>query len=239
MKRTFQIRRVVMRRFLFLVTFVAVFCSLASAEVPTTLSYQGVLTDAGGAVVPDGTYSVTFRLYTVSSGGSPIWEETQDVQVSKGIFNVALGTVNPLGSLDFDEIYYLGISVEGEAELSPRVELHSVPYSMNSGKVLGDNVFPASGKVGIGTTSPDGFLMIDGSFDPNEQVGINFIGYGDYASIYTNAAATTGKPAFGYNRGGVLRAITYVNTDNSWRLNVAGSVRLAVTQGGDVWKSSM
>jgi len=128
--------------------------ALSVASVPETLSYQGVLTDAGGAVVSDGTYNVTFRLYNTPSGGTPFWEETQGVVVSKGIFNVILGQVNPLGSIPFNEPYYLGISVEGEAELSPRVALNSVTYSLNSGKVSGENIFPASGKVGIGTVTP-------------------------------------------------------------------------------------
>ncbi|UCF05898.1 MAG: hypothetical protein JSV33_02350, partial [bacterium] len=61
------------------------------------LNYQGVLTDAGGTAVPDGSYQITFRLYNVLSGGSDIWEETHaNVQVTKGIFNVMLGSVMAL-----------------------------------------------------------------------------------------------------------------------------------------------
>jgi len=68
--------------------------------------------------------------------------------------NVNLGQVTTLSSIPFSEPYYLGISVEGGAELSPRVALNSVPYSLNSGKVSGENLFPSSGKVGIGTNTP-------------------------------------------------------------------------------------
>ncbi|HEX9653574.1 MAG TPA: hypothetical protein VGA99_07670, partial [bacterium] len=40
------------------------------AQVPTTMSYQGVLALPGGATVPDDEYSISFRIYDVSSGGT-------------------------------------------------------------------------------------------------------------------------------------------------------------------------
>ena len=92
----------------------------ATAQLPRTLDYQGVLTDAGGAAVGDGLYSVTFNLYEVEAGGTEIWTETQAIEVYKGIFNVVLGTVAPL-ELPFDGQYWLGISIEAEPELSPRI----------------------------------------------------------------------------------------------------------------------
>ena len=87
-----------MKRVIMLVLFL-VSCLAAGvhAEVPGLLNYQGVLTDAGGSAVPDGTYEITFRLYNVLSGGTPLWEETQPaVQVTKGIFDVMLGSVMKL-----------------------------------------------------------------------------------------------------------------------------------------------
>ena len=68
----------------------------AAAEVPPTLSYQGVLTDASGMAVPDGPYSITFRIYDVASGGSALLTETRSVEVHKGTFNVILGELNRL-----------------------------------------------------------------------------------------------------------------------------------------------
>ncbi|MEA3409801.1 MAG: hypothetical protein U9Q95_05585, partial [Candidatus Eisenbacteria bacterium] len=47
------------------------------AAAPQTMSYQGVIRDDAGDPVPDGTYDVTFRIYDVSSGGAPLWTETQ------------------------------------------------------------------------------------------------------------------------------------------------------------------
>ncbi len=101
------------------------------AQIPRTIGYQGVLTDASGSAVPDGDYSLTFRLYDVRTGGSPLWEEGQVVAVAKGVFNVMLGSVVPL-ALPFDRPYWLGVTVGGGVELSPRIPLTSSGYSFRA-----------------------------------------------------------------------------------------------------------
>ena len=65
-----------MKSLIFLIMFMS---GLANAQIPETLSYQGVLTDASGTAVTDGNYSLTFNLYESLTGGSSIWGETQDV----------------------------------------------------------------------------------------------------------------------------------------------------------------
>ena len=102
------------------------------AAIPILVSYQGVLTDDGGNLVPDGNYQLTFRLYTTLSGGSAIFTETQTVAVAKGGFSVLLGSTASLSGLSFDVLYYLGTSVAGGPELVPRVLLASSPYALNS-----------------------------------------------------------------------------------------------------------
>jgi len=103
-----------MKRILFLGA-LALFWAVqfSGGDIPQTISYQGVLTDAGGAIVPDGNYELTFRFYDVSTGGVELWSETQIVAVIEGKFNVILGSTNPL-DLPFDEQYWLGVTVEGD-----------------------------------------------------------------------------------------------------------------------------
>jgi hypothetical protein len=102
------------------------------AQVPKTISYQGVLIDAGGGAVPDGNYSMTFTLYDSESGGNILWTETQPtVAVNKGIFSAILGILNPI-SIPFDQPYWLGIRVGGGAELAPRIRLTSAAYSFRA-----------------------------------------------------------------------------------------------------------
>jgi hypothetical protein len=103
----------------------------AFAAVPQTMSYQGVLEESTGIPVPDGTYSLVFRIYDVPAGGSSLWTETQPgVQVVGGEFNVVLGSLTAL-DLPFDAQYWLGISINAEPELIPRVNLASAPYSLS------------------------------------------------------------------------------------------------------------
>ncbi|MDD3642818.1 MAG: hypothetical protein PHQ19_05075 [Candidatus Krumholzibacteria bacterium] len=194
----------------------------ASADVPELLSYQGVLTDDVGSALPDGSYNVEFRLYTVEAGGTPIWQEAHLLTVTKGIFNATLGWTQPLGALDFDQPYYLGISVEGEAELSPRTLLTDAAYAMNArtvkGSAAGGNIFPASGNVGIGTTSPSPNYALH-VVQPTGQVGFRMDGYdGNWASIYVNAVTAPGKPNYGYMRQNILYGSHHVGSDYSWNL---------------------
>ena len=65
--------------------------SLAIAEIPHLINYQGRLTDSGGSPVADGVYNITFRIYDDPNTGTLLWEEPRTgVQVQKGIFNIIL-----------------------------------------------------------------------------------------------------------------------------------------------------
>jgi hypothetical protein len=110
------------------------------AQVPNTLNYQGVITDSGGKPVTDGQYQLTFKLYTVASGGSAIWSETQNSTVTNGIFSVLLGKVTPLANVPFDSPYWLGITVNSGSEMAPRVELSSSAYSLRARSVADSSV---------------------------------------------------------------------------------------------------
>jgi hypothetical protein len=211
---------------------IAVFSAAVYGAIPRTLNFQGVLTDAGGSAVPDGIYSIVFSLYDVAVGGTAEWTETQDnVTVTKGIFSVILGSNNPL-DIAFDERYYLGIAVEGEAELAPRVELTSSAYAFNSRAMMGsDNIFPSAGNVGIGTLFPNHPLTVFGS----DALGIQFNGSGSsWAGIYANAMQPSGQPVFGYTRSGLLKASTYVDTSDRWHCHVNNEIRLTVNPDGNV-----
>jgi hypothetical protein len=118
-----------------------------------TLNIQGIVRKSTGANLDDGTYSMTFRLYTTSSGGTNIWSETHDnMDVTSGVYGAVLGLINPF-TIPFDQPYFLGISVDGGAEVSPRLRLTASPYTLS---LIGQsNLFPSTGTVGLGTISPD------------------------------------------------------------------------------------
>lgn len=112
----------------------------ANAAINSQINFQGKLTNTDGTNVTNGTYSIVFSIYTVASGGSNIWTETQgSVSVTDGIFRVALGSGTALpGSVDFNSSsLYLGIKVGADPEMSPRVQFTAAPYAFNSDKLGG------------------------------------------------------------------------------------------------------
>jgi hypothetical protein len=130
-------RRISMTRRIVVASVFLLFISTCAveAQIPRTLSYQGVLSDTLGNPKPDGTYSFTFRLYPSSSGGSAVWEEQKTLQVRRGLFQTHLGEQVPFGSsVPFDRPYWLSIQVASEPELSPRIPLTAVGYSFNAAK---------------------------------------------------------------------------------------------------------
>jgi hypothetical protein len=106
-----------------------VIAEAVAPSIPQRINYQAVLKNKStGQILPDGNYSVTFRLYTASTGGSALWSETTTVTISNGILNYQLGSAVSL-TLAFDQNYYLGIQVSGDSEMSPRERLTSVGYA--------------------------------------------------------------------------------------------------------------
>jgi hypothetical protein len=105
------------------------------------MSYQGRLTDSGGNPV-NGTRNLTFRLFTSETGGTAIWQETQNgVDVNNGLFNVVLGANTALDEAHFHQPLYLEVVVAGYT-LSPRQQLLGSPYafSLVPGAVVRGNI---------------------------------------------------------------------------------------------------
>ena len=122
---------------MFLVGALVCLPGVVDAQIPNTISYQGILTNASipPAIVPDGNYNLVFKLYTVSTGGSAFWTETRsNVPVTEGRFWVELGSLTPLTGVSFGAAYFLGITVNSGVEL-PRIPLTASAYSLNARRV--------------------------------------------------------------------------------------------------------
>ncbi len=132
------------------VVFLATGVLMSAAVVPQTMNYQGVLKDASGSVVSDGTYSMTLRIYNVATGGTELWTETQSVTVAGGLFDVVLGTVAAI-DLAFDEQYWLGVSIAATVPSSRPVSCsrphrtRSAPLSRSPSRAVGAAVTTATG----------------------------------------------------------------------------------------------
>ena len=115
--------------------FVAV--ATATADVPRVINYQGKLTNASGAPV-SGVKSMTFEFYNAQTGGALLggFAESQSVAVTKGVFNVLIGSATvggvPQGVFTGLDVY-ISVNVEGE-DLTPRQRVASVGFAFKAAK---------------------------------------------------------------------------------------------------------
>jgi hypothetical protein len=133
-----------------------------AAQIPRTISYQGMLTDGTGNTLPDGNHSLSFTLYTQANGGTVLFTETQTVATTKGLFHAVIGATSPIpGSVTFDAPYFLGVAVDGGSELSPRTPFTATPYSLHA--AVADGVAPGATGVVTSINGLSGDVILEGS----------------------------------------------------------------------------
>lgn len=112
----------------------------AASLTPSVISYQGSLTNAASQPV-NGNVNMTFRLYSVPTGGTALWTETRSgvnaVPVNNGYFSLLLGGLTPIPAGVWNNAQlYLGIQVGSDAEMSPRQPVGAVPVAMQAATAL-------------------------------------------------------------------------------------------------------
>lgn len=191
------------------------------------LHYQGRLTGTDGEPVPDADHTVVFRLYAQEEGGTAVWQETQNLSTSDGVFSARLGSVNGIEGLEFDRQYWLGISVDGGEELTPRTRLAEVPYAMNAYSVAGGAVDSSAIQAGAVTEGALASQSVSNAALQDEAVsaekvadraiGSDELDYGavDSAAIDPNAVFRTLDPTLevdaGNNYVGINRSSSISN----------------------------
>lgn len=177
-----------MKKFVLLII---VFSFLKLLAQPTTITYQGILTDENGDPI-NGTRNVSVEIFDSQTGGSSLWTESHsNVDFSEGLFNIELGSNTSLSGVDFSDNVWLEITVESTT-LSPRIAFNASGYTFSSKESKGitsDNnvtIETTAGNSNI-TLTPDGAgrvlttsdLINDGSMqigtdsDPNYTFGYN------------------------------------------------------------------
>lgn len=145
------------------------------AAVTKYINFQGKLTnnDASGTNVTDGAYTIEFKMYTASSGGSPVWTETWDgspaecpeLTVTNGVFNAKLGTCNTSLPDFTGGSMYISVNVEGDGEMSPRKQVGSTVYALIANSVNGDgtvqNTVQSSTALTVARSGTDYAFQVD------------------------------------------------------------------------------
>jgi hypothetical protein len=142
---------------------------------------------------------MTFSLYKARTGGTAVCTDTvKNVVVRDGLFTVLLekcGKDAPIPASLFDHSQmFLGIKVGGNPEMTPRQQIHPVPYALQ----LTNGVFVSDGgQVGIGTTNPQSALDVAGTVrisSTDQETGL-VIDRGD--TNYTALRLTSSGPGWG------------------------------------------
>ncbi len=126
------------------------------AQVPALMSYQGRVTDASGTPIGNTTpanRTVTFKFYSTSTGGTPVYAEAQTVTISGGEFSVLIGNgtgvsgfhgpsapaLTPYTTLPgvMTGTLYLGLTVDdgtsaADPEITPRQQIVSAAYAFRA-----------------------------------------------------------------------------------------------------------
>ncbi len=138
---------------LFLAASVAASADTAGVPVPGLLSYQGHVTDSTGAAI--GTSSpvnrtITFKLYSASSAGTPLYAEAQTVTISGGDFSVLIGNGTGVA----------GLAGSSAPALTPYVTLAS---AFTTASTNATNLY-------LGITVDDGTAAVDPEISPRQQI---------------------------------------------------------------------
>lgn len=125
------------------------------------ISYQSLIKNEFGQIVPNSTYQMDFVLYTDSTAGSIVWAESADITTTNGLMNHNIGSVNSLSSDLFAAYHnlYLEIRIGGEP-ISPRTPITGSAYAFTAGNL---NTVDSSGMSSIATDENSHSLTI---FDP-------------------------------------------------------------------------
>jgi len=160
---------------------------LAADVVPKLINFQGKLTDALGAALGNGTYTLKFELFSKKdssqTGDALVWGESRAVTVVNGVFNVALGgagstavgsaAVSDLTLAFGDSERFLqttivsGPGVTQPQTLMPRQQMASVPFAVQAqGASQAANADRLGGETPSFWLPPGGIVAYGGSIDP-------------------------------------------------------------------------
>jgi hypothetical protein len=123
--------------------------------------------------------NVAFALYKEETGGTSLWQETQNVEVdATGHYTVLLGTTQseglPIELFTSGQAQWLGVRLQGEPEQA-RIMLVSVPFALKAGDAET-----------IGGLSPSAFVLATGSQGAARSAK---------PATASNAAKNSSKPA--------------------------------------------
>ena len=193
-------------------------------------SLQGRLTTSSGSAVANGQHSLTIRVY---QGGNVVYSETDLVTTVDGVFTTMVGdNSGGSGELRFDasSAYELGITVNSEAELAPRLRIGEAPRATTA-------------DLALDAQAVGGFrVSTDGSAQPNTLVTLDQNGQIN-AALLGNSVVTgingvrgdiniEGGGNLAVTRNGNTLSLSFTGTGSGLNLPFSGTSAFGSGQAG-------
>jgi hypothetical protein len=192
------------RFFLTIAIFAFVSCVSLIADVPHYFSYQGRLMDDAGNPLTD-TVELDFGIYVEESATTLLWQEVHpSVSVVDGLFNVFLGSGNPMSDSIFDgSVLWLGIKVNDGQVMDPLTPFVASPYSFHS-------IHADTAEYALNAPAPTSIWSQSGNYirlpDVGDSVGIGVLDPPYKFTVNGEIAVASGgesKYLINYDQGGL------------------------------------
>jgi len=192
---------------------------LANAQVPTTISYQGRMDSAGVPI--KSPKNLSFGIYSAATGGTALWTESQSsVPFTSGVFSVRLGSVTPFPATLFTSAgeRWLGVTLSGASEMTPRFLFTTSPYALRALRVdsIADNAITgakiADGAVGTSDVADNAITsakILDGTIATADMAD-NAVTAAKLAASAVTSAKIADEPGVAQAKGdpNTLQALT-------------------------------
>jgi hypothetical protein len=209
--------------------------------VPGAIPIQGRLTSASGAPL-NGTYTMTFRLYEVETGGVALCTDTNSVPVQNGLFNSYIDYCYD-GTLWGQKVWF-SVQLQGDAEMTPRQVIYPVPYAL--GLVPGVVISAShANPFSVKTTAASG-RALEGL--ATSSTGTNYGVYGTsnspdgYAGYFYNSGSGIGMSSISVAGTAIVAGslggpTIRTNSSTGTALALEGTGRLTSTAKSYIWIS--
>lgn len=162
----------------------------AYAQVPALIPVQGFITDDQGQALV-GQRTLVFSLYADQAAGSALYTESFAINTPTGAFSVQLGSSQALdlSIIPEDGELWLGLSVDGAAELTPRLRFGAAPYAARAAE--------AREAARLQGRTPDDFAPADHTHPFSDITGVPAdLGDGDDDTLGGLSCAEGQRPNF-------------------------------------------
>jgi len=161
---------------------------------------QGYVTDSGGSPVSDGLHSLTFKIYDDEVAGNLRWTSgPRQVELTNGLFTFYLGdsTTLPYDLFSSGDVW-LGVTVDGDPEMTPRIPFASTSSSAVAASVHGD-VHTSRGELTVGNAptgggSDSGVVVVTGSKAVDHRGHVTILKISGGGSDTTEVLTLDGDP---------------------------------------------